>query len=260
MKNKLSKTGVQDGSGIRPKKWWFRLLKTIGKLRYKKTDFYYLGEEISNGGIVLANHEGTHSPLAFEIYGNKPIRFWGAYQMNSGLKELYLYMTKVYFHEKKHWSLFRARFSCLVLSPLTNLFYKGLELISTYPDLRFKSTVRESIDAIKDGYNIVIFPELSNGGYKKRLEGFHAGVLLFAERAYAEGLDLPVFVAYFNKKNRVCLVDAPVRYSQLKATGLSRDRLAGKLCERCNELGEMTYDKNFKELFSKAKDRLENVC
>lgn len=218
-----------------------------------------MGEELSYGGIVLANHEGTNSPMSFELYSKKPIRFWGAYQMNSGLKELYSYQSKVYYHEKKHWNLFVARVFCLLGSPVTNLFYKGLDLISTYPDSRFRATIKESVDAIRDGYNIVVFPEKSDEGYKVRLDGFHEGILMFAEKAYIQGIDLTVFVAYFNKMNRVCLIDAPVKYSELKATGLSREQLAEKLCSRCNELGEMTYDKHYKELISKSKKQPDNV-
>lgn len=242
MNQKARKNSEQNGLNIKRRKWWFRIIRTITKIRYKKIDFRYLGEELSYGGIVLANHEGTDSPMSFEIYSKKPLRFWGAYQMNSGLKKLYSYQTKVYYHEKKHWSLFGARLFCLLASPLTNLFYKGLDVISTYPDSRFRTTMKESINAIKDGYNIVVFPENSEEGYKVKLDGFHEGILLFAETAYKQGIDLPIFVSYFNKKKKVCLLDAPVKYSELKATGLSRKELAEKLCSRCNELGEMTYN------------------
>ena len=44
---------------------------------------------------------------------------------------MYKYQTRVYYHEKKHWNLHLARLFCLLASPLTNLFYKGLNLIST---------------------------------------------------------------------------------------------------------------------------------
>ena len=131
------------------RKWWFRLLKKIMKIRYKRPQFIYIGEEISNGGVILSNHEGTDAPMSFEIYGDIPVRFWGAYQMNSGLIKMYKYQSKVYFHQKKHWNLFSARAFCLIASPLTNIFYKGLNLISTYPDARFIKTIRESISAIR---------------------------------------------------------------------------------------------------------------
>ena len=71
------------------RKWWFRCIKKVMKVRYKKPTFIYLGEEISSGSVVLSNHEGTDAPMSFEIYCDKPIRFWGSYEMNSGLKKMY---------------------------------------------------------------------------------------------------------------------------------------------------------------------------
>lgn len=227
------------------RKWWFRGLKKIMKIRYKKPKFIYLGEEISSGAIVLSNHEGTDAPMSFEIYSNKPIRFWGAYEMNSGLKSMYKYQTEVYYHQKKHWNLFAAKMFCLIASPLTNLFYKGLNLISTYHDGRFRTTLKESLDAIENGENIVIFPEVSTNGYEAILEDFYAGFITFAEVCKKKGKDIPIFVSYFNKQKRIYLIDKPVMYSELSKSKESKYDIAKQLCDRCNELGKMTNDENF---------------
>ena len=70
-------------------------------------------------------------------------------------------------------------FNTYIASPLTNLFYKGLNLISIYHDGRLRKTIEESITAIKDnGENIVIFPEDSGEGYSDELKGFYAGFVL----------------------------------------------------------------------------------
>ena len=156
---------------VQKRKWWFRLMKKLMLGRYKKPRFVFLGEEFSNGGVILSNHEGTDAPMSLELYCDKPIRMWGAYEMNSGLVSMYKYQTRVYYHEKKHWNLFGARMFCLLASPLTNMFYKGLNLISTYPDARFKKTLNEIIEALEHDENIVIFPEDSTKGYLDELEG-----------------------------------------------------------------------------------------
>ena len=70
--------------------------------------------------------------------------------MNSNLASLYKYQTRQYYHEKKHWPLWAARLFCLLASPLTWLFYRGLKLISIYPDSRLRTTIKESIQTIKD--------------------------------------------------------------------------------------------------------------
>ncbi len=210
--------------------------------RYKQPKFVFLGKEVQGPSIILSNHEGTDAPMALEIYLDKPLRMWGAHEMNSGIVKLYKYQTNVYYHEKKHWNIHLARLFCLIASPLTNMFYSGLDLISTYQDGRFIKTIRESIDSLKQGDNIVIFPEQSDRGYLKELEGFHAGFVLLAEQCRKEGLDVPIYVSYFKKEENTYIFDAPIMYSALLEKFKTRDEITKQLCLRCNELGKITAD------------------
>ncbi len=223
------------------RKAYFRLLKKLMKPRYKKPTFVYLGEKITNGGVILSNHEGTDAPLSLEMYLDAPIRMWGAGEMNSKLGELYRYQTNIYYHQKKHWNIHLARLFCLIASPLTYLFYSGLDLISTHHDVRFVKTIRESINSINDGDNIVIFPEISDNGYLPVLEGFHEGFVTFASICLRKGIDLPIFVTYFQREKLIYVVDAPVMFSELVKNGETGRQVADKLCQRCNELGAMTF-------------------
>ena len=224
------------------RKLYFRILKKIMRVRYKAPTFIYLGEKIGNGGIILSNHEGTDAPMSWEIYHTAPIRMWGASEMNSGLTAMYKYQSRVYFHEKKHWNIHLARLFCLIASPLTNLFYSGLGLISTYHDTRFVKTIRESIEALGSGDNIVIYPEVSDKGYLPVLEGFHPGFVLLCEMCLKRGMDLPIYVTYFRRSDRIYIVDKPVYYSQIAKQFNSREEIAHYLCERCNELGKLEFD------------------
>ena len=242
------------------RKWYFRLIKKITKCKYKQPTFVFLGEKFKNSSIVLSNHEGTDAPMSLEIYYDAPLRMWGAYQMNSGLKQMYKYQTQVYYHEKKGWNLHLARLFCLLATPLTNLFYSGLELISTYPDSRFLITLRESLQALRAGDNVVIYPEDSKNGYLAELEGFYHGFALLAELCEKKGVDAPIFVTYYRKKDRVYVVDKPVYYRNLQAEGLTREQIVQRLLNRCNELGKMEFDipKGATECF--VNERAEEVA
>ena len=221
------------------RKWWFNLIKKIMLCRYKEPRFVYLGDEIDKGSLILSNHEGTDAPMSLEIFLDKPIRMWGAHEMNSGLIKMYKYQSEVYYHEKKHWNIHLARLFCLIASPVTNVFYKGLNLISTYKDARFRRTIKESLEALNNGENIVIFPEDSTNGYLEELEGFYGGFVVLAEICKKRKIDVPIFVTYFRKKDLTYIIDKPVLYSELSKDGASREEIAKKLVERCNVLGKM---------------------
>ena len=218
---------------------WYRGMKQIMKVRYKQPQFIFLGEAPKDGSIILSNHEGTDAPMALEIYCQFPIRMWGTHEMNSGLIRMYKYQSRVYYHEKKHWNLHAARLFCLIASPLTNLFYKGLKLISTYKDARFLKTINQSLEAIKNGENIVIFPEKSPDGYEAELKDFYAGFLVFAQQCFKKGIDLPIYVSYYKKKERVYIFDKPILYSELKSKFETREEIVKALLDNCNALNNI---------------------
>ncbi|HHW89569.1 MAG TPA: hypothetical protein GX745_01515 [Clostridiales bacterium] len=236
---KLKKSIEKQKKFKQKRKWWFRGLKQVLKIRYKKPLFIYLGEKPTNSAIILSNHEGTEAPMSLEIYCDFPIRMWGTAEMNSGLRKLYKYQTEVYYHQKKHWNLFAARMFCLLASPLTNLFYKGLNLISTYQDARLKTTLSESVSVIKNGENIVIFPEKSIGGYHAELKGFYAGFILLAKQCLKQGIDVPIFVSYYKVKERKYIFDKPILFSRLQERFSTREQMTDFLLDRCNQLGKM---------------------
>lgn len=243
MSNKIVKKG----------KWWFRGVKHLMTGRYKKPEFVFLGENFPDGSIILSNHEGTDAPMSLEMYMDRNIRFWGAHEMNSGLIKLYKYQTRIYYHQKKHWNIHLARLFCLLASPLTNMFYKGLNLISTYKDARFYKTVKESFSEMEKGYSVVIFPENSEKGYLAELESFFGGFLVYAEYAYKKGKDLPIVVSYFKKKEKKYIFDNPINYSQLMEKYKTKEQAINGLLQRCNELGKMTS-------FDNVKEQSENVA
>lgn len=220
-----------------------RILKPLMLGRYKRPDFIFLDKEgLKDGAIILSNHAGTDGPLSLEFYLGHKVAFWGAHEMTSGVVSTYRYQTRVYYHEKKHWNLFLARLFCLLASPLTNIFYSGLDMISTYQDARFVKTLRESIDRLSCGENIVIFPEDSTRGYLDELDGFHAGCVSLMQMCDRRGVDVPVYVAYFRKKDMKYIFDKPVMLSELVALTPSKEQLAAQLCERCNALGRMSAE------------------
>lgn len=221
------------------RKLWFRGFKKLIRLRYRRPRYIYLGEKPTTNSIVLANHVGATGPLLLESYGEFPFRMWGTHEMNSGLRKLYNYQTKIYYHQKKGWNIHLARLFCLLASPLTYLFYKGLRLISTYRDARLKRTLKESITVMKNGENIVIFPEMSEEGYFDELRGFYSGFALLAETFYKRGMDVLIYTSYYRRKDKVHIFDKPIRYSELKKIATTREEMANYLLNKSNALGKM---------------------
>ena len=229
---------MKDKKFKQKRKAWFRALKGLLKVHFKKPKLVYSGGKPTNGSIILSNHEGASAPMTLEIYADFPIRMWGTYEMNSGLKSVYKYLSRIYFHGKKHWNIHLSKFVAIFACPFVNLFYKGLNLIPTYRDVRLYNTISESVRAIKDNKeNIVIFPENSDNGYFKQLKSFYAGFVVLAQQLFKNGIDVPIYVAYYKTETREYVFDAPVLFSELKATYGNKAEIAKHLLDRCNAIG-----------------------
>lgn len=233
---------------IKPKKVkpLFKAYRACIKAGSKKVTYHYVGKHFEKGSLILCNHESTKGPLAWDFFCDVPVRLLGTEEMNSGLRRMYKYQSETYYHEKKHWNLFLSKIYCLLASPMTNWFYKGLSLISIREGFQFKKTITDVYTSLHDfKESIVIFPEDSTRGYLEQLDGFKEGFLLICEYCYKKGYDIPLVVAYYRKKDSVMIVDEPIMYSTLKERHLSRKEMAETLKDRCNELGRsvVPFDK-----------------
>lgn len=218
----------------------FRFFKSFLRIFARKPKFVFLGEELADNAIYLSNHCGAKGPLALELYFPKHFRFWGTYEMNSGYWLRFKYLATTYFHQKKHINKVLAFLIAIIATPVMTIFYKGLNLISTYPDGRVFTTVKTSLNVLlKDKKSIIIFPENSSTGYHDELVEFHSGFLALAEMGYRKGVDLPIYLMYYKKKQRTFIVDKPVMYSTLKASNKSKETIAEEFRIRCNNLGKM---------------------
>ena len=217
---------------------WFKYVKIILRIFTKKPDFVFLGTKPVEPSIHLCNHVGSKGPLRLELYYDHDFNFWGTHEMNGGFKSIYKYLSTTYFQGKKHFKPFIAKVIGFVATPFLRIIYLGLKLIPTYTDMRLKNTIKESIKEIENKRSIIIFPENSANGYFDVIKEFEPGFILLLEKLYKKDIDLPVYVMYYQKDKNRYIVDEKVMISSLFELNLSREELAEKMKERCNELSK----------------------
>lgn len=217
--------------------WAFRCLKSIVRVFSRRPKYVFLGDEFVDNAIYLSNHVGVKAPFTFELFFPKEFRFWGTFEMNSSFKERFHYLDKIYFHQKKHIPRVFSFLISIIATPVMTIAYKGLNLISTYPDGRLIQTLRTSLKVLKDDKkSIIIFPENSSDGYHDELKEFFSGFYTLGSICYDRGLDIPIYLMYYKKKERTYIVDKPVMFSTLKASGLDKKVIAENFKNRANEL------------------------
>ncbi len=216
---------------------WFENVKSVLKAFVPKPKFVYLGERPDEDSVILSNHVGASAPVLYELYYDKPFRFWGTYEMTMGLKSTYDYLSSIYLNQKKHWNRYISKAAAFVACPFVNAFYQGIKLIPTYRDGRFKTTIKKSLETLCKGQSLIIFPEDSSDGYLDRLTQFFPGFTLLATLCLKQKKDLNIYVSYYLKSERTFIVDKPQRFSELvsRFTG-DREKISESLCRRANLL------------------------
>ncbi|MBO4667636.1 MAG: hypothetical protein J5666_05885 [Bacilli bacterium] len=219
------------------KKVSFKIARFLVKLLYHKPKMIFLGEKFNDGPFLfLINHCGTKTPPKIECYFERDFYMWGTYEMTQGLKAVHHYLVHTFYHQKKKWPLFFAALVGTIFSPFAYMFYQGMRIIPTYHDSRFLSSIKNSLRVLNDNKVIVIYPEDSNDGYKDKIEKFFNGYLTLCDIAKRKGLDLPIYVAYYNRKKNKIIIDNPVYYSSLCNTYSNQDEISEVLRNKMNDL------------------------
>lgn len=219
------------------RKWFYKRVKSVMRLFVKMPNYISYDDKLEEGCIYLCNHVGSTVPIKMELYFPHYFRMWGTYENASTNRERRKYMKDVYFLKKKHNTKFMANLKAnLAFIPL-GWFYKGMNFIKTYPDMRFKKTINESIDYLSQGKSVFIFPEDSSDGYHDVLKEYKPGFLMFAKRFYEETKkDVLVYNMYYRKTDNTLIVDKPVRLSKLLEDKRSKTEIANEYKDRANYL------------------------
>ena len=127
--------------------------------------------------------------------------------------------------------------SSIPLEDIITQIYKGVKVIGTFQDMRFKNTIKESIHVLNNNVGIMIYPEDSNQGYKDVLTSFFGGFISLSKVYYKKhNEDLPVYPTYVNYKKRVIIIDKPLYVNALLNEGVSEELIGEIFKEKFNNL------------------------
>lgn len=231
---------------VHNKRPFFRFIKSIIRLFKRKPKFVNLAGELEEGSIYLSNHSAAAGPLIYELYFPLNFRYWGTYEMCGTIKQRWTYLATIYFPNKKHFSKPMSKILATLVCPFMHMFYKGMQVIPTYPDGRLVQTFRTSHNELEKGINLIIFPENSSDGYHNVLKEYFAGFYVFAKRYYNNtGKNVKIYNMYYSKKHNTIVIDKPVTIEQLMSSGLTSSEIANKFKDRINQLAdEYIYKKS----------------
>lgn len=227
----------KDKNSIERRQPVWKCFSGILRLFMKKPKIISLTGELPTKAIYVANHSAMFGPVIYNLYLPAKIAPWGAYPMLGTYKERYHYLRDVYFIQKRHKNKAAATILAGLEALVSQFIYKGMNVLPSYNDSRFITTVRKSLHVLEHNVGVMIFPEDSSEGYHEILTGFFAG---FVELAKCFRMrhheDVPIYPVYYHDKKKVMVIGEPSKLADYTDKGMSRKEIAASFCQQVNDL------------------------
>ena len=188
---------VTAGGEEEKKPWLFRLISRI--VRWVSPKYTLCGTEKlpEESCVIVGNHSQMYGPIAAELYMPRPQAIWCVGEMMNR-KEVPAYAFQDFWSGKPRWLHWYYRLASHVIAPLAAFVLSSAHTIPVYHDARVMTTFRKSMEQLKAGADIVIFPEKSehyNGIVCRFQEYFVDLAKLYYRRAGAALCFVPMYVA-----------------------------------------------------------------
>lgn len=181
--------------------------------------------------IIIGNHSHMYGPIAAEFYTPGPHYIWCAGQMMNR-KEVADYAYQDFWSQKPKGTLWFFRLASHLIGPLAELIFNNAHTVAVYHDTRLITTYRESIELLKSGSSIVIFPE-SYDEYNNIVHRFHDKFVDLARFHYKKtGVALSFVPMYLAPKRKTIYYGEPVAFNPDAPIAQERERICRELMDR----------------------------
>ena len=148
------------GSDMEDKKTTFiyKILRFLIWLFYPKPKILGTEHLPDEPCVIVGNHTQMNGPLVAELHLPGKRYIWCAGQMMHW-KEVAPYAFEDFWSFKPKWTHPFYRLLSHLVTPLAVCLFNNAHTVPVYHDARLRTTLRESMERLEEGNNLVIFPE-----------------------------------------------------------------------------------------------------
>jgi 1-acyl-sn-glycerol-3-phosphate acyltransferase len=238
---------------------FFKFLRSIIAFFYGKKRFEGIENMPETPSIYVGNHAQLHGPLMSELYFPKKKLIWCIGNMMSR-KELPSYAFEDFWSMKPKWTHWFYKFLAHLIAPIASYCFSHADCIGVYKDARIMNTFKETINALNENINVVIFPE-GRIKYNEIVNEFQDKFIDCARLYYSKYKKCVAFVpTYFCPKLKKAIFGKPIVYDPNIEISEQRkiicDYLKKEITALAKELPVHTvvpYDNIPKKMYPKSK-------
>ena len=180
----------------------FRILRFLLKMVYPKITVEGLENLPQEPCIVVGNHTHMHGPICGELYFPGKCVTWCAHQMMQ-LKEVPDYSFRDFWMGRPKWTHWFYRILSYLIAPIAVCVFQNAKTIPVYYDNRLITTFKQTLAALNDLTNVIIFPECYDP-YNQIVYRFRDKFINVAKQYYKQTGKavsfVPLYIAPYLKK------------------------------------------------------------
>ncbi len=214
---------------------YYKCIRGILHLFFSHADNTYEETPAEEPAVFVCNHSAIIGPVMMTLNFKRKHQTWTiSYAMDSKTAVNYAYHD-VFFSRSRKCKWFWRMLSHVVAKMLPPLLIYS-DTIPVYHDKNIIKTFKQSVKALTDGDDLVIFAE-SPKRYSKYVSELQPGFIDLARLYYRKTKKaLKFYPVYLEKKNAIISVGKPITYDPEIPLDTQRDKIAAYLRDNIDRL------------------------
>lgn len=209
----------------------YRIVYRLVALFYPKTEVVGVENLPDEPCIIVGNHAQMNGPIVGELYFPGERCIWCAGQMMH-LKEVPAYAFEDFWSGKPKAIRWFYKLLSYIIAPLSVAVFNNAHTIGVYHDTRIITTFRQTMAAMDEGKNIIIFPECAqkNNNIVNQFQERFVSVAKFYYKRTGKALQfVPMYLA---PRLKTAYLGEPVTFDPAAENEPERHRICQCLSRR----------------------------
>ena len=210
--------------------------------RHRMVDLDHVKLDPDNPVVFLGNHAEIYGPIASALCFPVQVRFWVISKMMFKKKDVRAYLYENTFSKKTYLPVFVRKLLAWYLGWLSVNVMNALRAIPVYRDspMKLRQTLRESVEALAQGENLMIFPEHPEGKYVKGgISELSPGFVMLAEAWWKKtGKKMRMMPVFANREKRTFTFGEEIVYEPENGYAAEQERILEAAYQQLTALSE----------------------
>ena len=213
----------------------YKILRFLIWLFYPKPEIVGAENLPDEPCILVGNHAQMNGPIVAELHIPRPHYTWCIGQMMAW-KEVPGYAFQDFWSCRPRWTHPFYRLLAYLITPLAVCLFNNAHTVPVYHDARLRTTLRESMQRLDEGNNLIIFPECYtpyNGVVWDFQERFIDLARLYYRKSGKALCFVPMYVAPALRQTHL---GKPIRFDPTAPADAERARIKHALMEAVTDM------------------------